>query len=358
MKNYISISVVTLAIALWSCGGKAPEGAPGDNTVIAVKVNQTTTSFHSTYISVSGEIEAAQSAKLSTRIMGHVNSVKVKVADAVQKGDLLLTLNNEDLLSKRGQVNAGIAKAEVALKNAEKDYQRYKVLFEKGSATQKELDDVTTQYQMAKASLEGATQLKKEVDAQFAYTNLRAPFSGVITRLLIDKGDLANPGKTLIELEAPNAFEVTARVHESDMSRITTDSVVQVHVKALKTMVLADITEVSTSASSTGGQFIIKAQLRNTEAPVLSGMYVTVKIPVKSSDRESKVMIPTEALVERGQLSGIYTVSQSNQAMLRWLRLGRIYDGQVEVLSGLSAGESYIYSSQSKLYNGARVSIQ
>ncbi|MEJ2113091.1 MAG: efflux RND transporter periplasmic adaptor subunit, partial [Flavobacteriaceae bacterium] len=70
------------------------------------------------------------------------------------------------------------------------------------------------------------------------------------------------------------------------------------------------------------------------------------------------VLIPSDVLINNGQLTGIYTVSQSNTAILRWLRLGRVYGDQVEVLSGLSAGETYIISAESKLYNGARIKIQ
>ena len=70
------------------------------------------------------------------------------------------------------------------------------------------------------------------------------------------------------------------------------------------------------------------------------------------------VLIPNKALITNGQLSGIYTVSQSNTAILRWLRLGRNYGNQVEVLSGLSTDETYIVSAGGKLYNGAKISIQ
>ncbi len=70
------------------------------------------------------------------------------------------------------------------------------------------------------------------------------------------------------------------------------------------------------------------------------------------------VLIPTEAIVTNGQLSGLYTVSQSNTALLRWLRLGRTFGDQVEVLSGLKADETYIVSAEGKLFNGAKLSVQ
>jgi hypothetical protein len=87
-------------------------------------------------------------------------------------------------------------------------------------------------------------------------------------------------------------------------------------------------------------------------------MFATVKFPVESLAETATVLIPKKALIVNGQLSGVYTVSQSNTAILRWLRLGRTFDNQVEVLSGLNKNESYIVSAEGKLYNGAKITIQ
>jgi multidrug efflux pump subunit AcrA (membrane-fusion protein) len=123
-------------------------------------------------------------------------------------------------------------------------------------------------------------------------------------------------------------------------------------------MVTGKVTEVSTSAKNTGGQYLVKISLDKTDASILSGMFVTVQFPIETKDKTEMVLIPKQALVTKGQLYGIYTVSESNTALLRWLRLGRTFGNQVEVLSGLSSNESYIISADGKLYNGAKVSIQ
>ena len=87
-------------------------------------------------------------------------------------------------------------------------------------------------------------------------------------------------------------------------------------------------------------------------------MFTTVQFPVERKAETSTVLIPKAAIVNNGQLSGVYTVSQSNTAILRWLRLGRAFGNEVEVLSGLNANESYIVSAEGKLYNGAKINIQ
>jgi multidrug efflux pump subunit AcrA (membrane-fusion protein) len=91
---------------------------------------------------------------------------------------------------------------------------------------------------------------------------------------------------------------------------------------------------------------------------ILSGMFATVQFPVERKTTSELVLIPTDAIVTNGQLSGVYTVSESNTALLRWLRLGRTYGNNVAVLSGLNADESYIVSAEGKLFNGAKISIQ
>ena len=102
----------------------------------------------------------------------------------------------------------------------------------------------------------------------------------------------------------------------------------------------------------------MKINLDKTDVNILSGMFSTVQFPVEGKVKSTMVLIPKEAIVENGQLSGVYTVSESNTALLRWLRLGRTYGNNVEVLSGLNADESYIVSAEGKLFNGAKITIQ
>ncbi|WP_435414237.1 efflux RND transporter periplasmic adaptor subunit [Polaribacter aestuariivivens] len=359
MKKYIYIiTLVFTTLLITSCGNKTQKEATNNLSVIPVKVNKVQPNAKNSFLSVSGKIQATNSADLSTRMMGFVTKVHVNVGDKVKKGQLLISINNTDLQAKKAQVDAGIVKAQTAFNNAEKNYNRFKNLFASNSISQKEMDDMTTNYQMAKASLETAKQMKNEINAQFTYSNITAPFSGVITSKNIDNGDMANPGMPLISLETPNNFEIIAMVPESEISKIKKGTEVNVLVKSINKTIKGKVSEVSSSAKNTGGQFLVKINLEKTNATILSGMFSTVQFPVEKSASSSMVLIPAEAIVKNGQLSGVYTVSQSNTALLRWLRLGRTYGNQVEVLSGLSADESYILSAEGKLYNGAKITIQ
>lgn len=350
----------TLALAslFYNCGGKEPQKVASE-TPISVTVQPVTETNNTPFVSASGKIEAVNSATLSTRMMGFVEAVPVKVGQKVTKGQLLVSINNADLSAKRAQVNASITEARAAYTNAEKDYTRFVNLFNENSASQKELDDMTARFEMAKARLEAAQQMKNEVEAQFTYVNLRAPFNGVVTNQFIKKGDLANPGMPIISVEGPSSFEAKVSVAENAISKIQMGDTVQVTVKSNGVTLTGTVSEKSTSAKNTGGQYLVTIALDKTETEILSGMYATVLFPVEKTQQENQqILVPKEALVTKGQLSGVYTVSESNTALLRWLRLGKTYGDRVEVLSGLSADESYIVSAEGKLYNGAPVSIQ
>nr|WP_321230132.1 efflux RND transporter periplasmic adaptor subunit [uncultured Psychroserpens sp.] len=358
MKKIYTTLTFSIALLLASCGSEDKKPIADNSPAISVKVSQVEANGNSPFLSVSGKIQATNSADLSTRMMGYVNKVHVNVGDKVTKGQLLVSINNTDLQAKRAQVNAGITEATAAFNNAQKDYDRFKNLFADNSASQKEMDDMTANFEMAKARLESANQMKNEVNAQFAYSNITAPFNGTITSKNVEAGNMANPGMTLISMETPGSFEVMAMVPETEISDIKKETTVDVLVKSINQTIKGKVTEVSTSAKNTGGQYLVKIDLDKTDAKILSGMFTSVQFPVERKAKSVMVLIPTEAIVTNGQLSGVYTPSQSNTAMLRWLRLGRTFGNQVEVLSGLNADETYIVSAEGKLYNGVKISIQ
>ena len=361
MDNKIITTLLLSAFLFLSCGKDRKEIT--ENTpAIPVKVSGNTISTNPSFVTASGKIEAENSANVSTRMMGYVTKVHVKVGQKVNAGQLLVSINNTDLQAKKAQVEASILQATAAFNNAKKDFERFTVLFNQQSASQKELDDMTSRYEMAKAGLEAAKQMRNEVVAQFGYSNITAPFSGEVTNTFVKEGDMANPGMPLVSIEGASHLQVTAMVSESDIANIQNGMAVKILVKSINKTVTGKVTEVSSSAKNTGGQYLVKINLTQTDKAILSGMFVNVQFPLANKTLTTvttdKVLVPESALVKQGQLTGIYTVGNGNTAILRWLRIGKTFDNQVEVLSGLSAEEPYIVSAEGKLFNGAKVSIQ
>ncbi len=358
MKSRHIAAILVAGFLTWGCGDKNKQVTTNNTPVVDVQVSTVTEEGGAPFLSASGKVEAVNNATLSTRMMGYVDRIYADVGDQVIKGQLLLSINNADISARLAQVNAGITEASAAFDNAEKDYKRFMNLFQENSASRKELDDMTANYNMAKARLEGAREMRNEVNAQLSYINIRAPFNGVVTNKFIKEGDMANPGAPLLAMETPGNFQVMAMVPETEILKITLGTKAGVVITSINETVKGTVAEVSTSATNTGGQYLVKVTLDKTTVPILSGMYATVQFPLEQKTAATTIMIPVKALVNQGQLSGVYTVSQSNTALLRWLRLGRTVGDEVEVLSGLAPNESYITSARGKLFNGAKISIQ
>jgi RND family efflux transporter MFP subunit len=357
-KTLIIALIVSLGLGFASCGAKtdAKETPKAD---VLVKVASVKLENQPETLSFSGKIEAETHSNLSTRIMGQIAKIYVEPGQKVKKGQLLVQIHDKDILAKKAQVKANKIEAEAAFKNAEKDYNRYTVLFEQKSASQKEMDDVTTGFNVAQARLLAVNQMEKEVDEMLRYASIRAPYNGIITRKYMNEGDLASPGVPLIAIEQPGEFKVMARIPETEITKLEKNDAVKVKISALNnTEVDGYITEINPSALYTGNQFEAKVVLNPAEdqkGKLHSGMYATVLL--KKGGMPS-IVIPEKVLVKRGQLTGVYTVSQSGTALLRWVRTGKKSGEMIEILSGLNDGEKYITSYQGKIWDGAKVSVQ
>ncbi len=358
-----TLTIVT-ALSMVACSGDTKKQPVKEETAISVKVATPNGNSVSGSIEARGQVEAAHIANISTRVMGYITKMQVKAGDHVAAGQLLFTVSSGDISAKRAQTDAMIAQAEASQKSAQKDLDRFTALYKQQSATAKELDQVTLQYQSAKANVEAAKQMRNEVSAQLAYTNVTAPFSGLITQKLADAGSMANPGMPVLTLEQSGNLQVSASISESQINTIKMGDEVNMSIESAGKNITGKIIQINPSSQFTGGQYIVKISLPVTDSKTLyAGMYAHIQIPVKEATTSVKkatdrVIIPLKAIVTRDQLSGVYTISSQNTALLRWLRLGNTSGDQVEVLSGLANNETFILSAEGRLYNGAAVTIK
>lgn len=314
-------------------------------------------------VHASGQVESVETATISTRVMGQIMKINVKPGDHVKAGQVLLTINNQDMSAKGAQAKAMIAEAEAHLKSAHKDYQRFTALYEQQSASAKELDNVTLHYQAALARVEAAKQMHNEVKAMMAYTSLTAPFSGVVTQKIAEEGALASPGMPLLVIEKSGSFQVSASVAESEIGKIKLNSTVRLTIKSIGKEFDGRVSEISPSSQLSGGQYRIKVSIPESQGKDLyAGMYATVFVPVSGEENQGEesnsILVPRSAIVTKDQLNGLYTISTNNTALLRWVRLGKVYGDDVEVLSGLDKTDQFIVRADGVLYNGAPVTLK
>lgn len=359
MKKHIQLSLMVGVSVLASCSSDTKE-IKDNAQPIEVKISNSGTTDALGFATASGKLVAKNSVNVSTRMMGYITKLNAEVGQYVNAGQSLASINNTDIQAKGGQASAQISQAQAQFNIAKKDYERFSNLYKNQSASQKELDDMRARYEMAKAGLDAAQQMKNEVNAQYRYTHLSAPISGVISAKYAEQGDMASPGMPILTIESRGALQAEVLVSEQEIRMIEQGMPVKIILKSTNEETSGVVSEVSFSAI--GGQYPIKINIAGNKN-LMPGMFVNAQFPFKKSgkvnaDFQESVSVPQSALVENGQLTGIYTISSNNTAVLRWVKTGKNIGGRVEILSGLSAKEPYIISANGKLYNGAKVTVK
>ena len=306
-------------------------------------------------IFISGQVSAKQTAIVSTRVMGYIDRIDVKPGDKVNRGQLLIVINSNDLKAKKAQAVAMLTEATAAVKNARRDYERFKVLYSQKSVSSKELENIELNKTSMEAKQQMARQQLNEVNAMLAYTNIRAPFAGVVTQKMVDEGSTANPGMPILSIEQAGELNIQASVPETYIQYFHVGSKVNVDIKSLNKQMSGTVIEQSPSSSMTGGQYNIKIAIGDKKG-LKAGMYAGIHIRIaQTTDAEPKIMINRASIIQRDQLTGVYVVDSDNTALLRWIRIGKVTGDQVEVLSGLNETERVIEKASGKLYNGVRI---
>src|SRR3712207_2761599 len=188
MKTKLFISIAVVA-ALASCSTNTKPRV--EEKPVRVKT-YTPTQAGADEIAVSGMLSAKQTAAVSTKMMRTIEKIHVKQGDVVRQGQLLVVIHATELSAKRAQAVAMVTEAEAATKDAHRDLQRYEALRKQNSVSDKELENMALRHTPASARLQMARQGLREVNAMMAYTQLRAPFSGVVTQKMVDEGSIAN----------------------------------------------------------------------------------------------------------------------------------------------------------------------
>lgn len=350
-----SVLIIGLAalLSVSSCGKK--QDAAENRPTIKVEVKQADSAFLGHGVSFSGKIEPVKQSVVSTRIMGQILQFYVSEGQLVNRGDLLVSIRSNDIKARQNQVAASINEIKAAYENAESDYRRFKSLYDSGSASKKELEDMTTRFKMAEARLASVSTMEDELAEMMSYADVRAPYAGVVTQKFLNGGDMASPGMPLLALEGGDRFQVSFMVPESEINALHIGDKVTVTVHTTGQMAQGVVSELNPSRIHSGGHYQVVAQSDEFDRQTIkSGMTVLV-VPDKL--QKKSVTVDRKALVTRGQLIGLWCVTDQGQALLRWVRVGLVADHQAEILSGLTVGDSYILSASGRLFDGAYVAV-
>jgi RND family efflux transporter MFP subunit len=289
---------------------------------------------------VMGTVVARSQARIETKVQARVERIVVAIGSRVRAGELLAELDIRDF-------NARVRQAQAVSEQTSQDLKRFETLLSKQAATQQEYDAVKTRALVAESN-------RQEAEAMLNYARIVAPFSGVVTRKMIEAGDLAIPGRPMFELEADGAPRFALTIPESDINMIMIGDSVQIEVPAADTSVTGLVRELSPSADPVSRSYELRIDLPGS-TKLRPGQFGRLLLPDGENDA---LYIPKSALVHRGQLDLVYVVSAQKRLSLRLIRSGREQSGLIEVLSGLTAGEYVVTSGGESLSDGDQVEFQ
>lgn len=286
---------------------------------------------------VMGTVRARRKTVVEAKVTGRISGMDLRLGQSVRAGDLLIQLDAPELVARVDQ-------AKVVLDQAARERDRFQGLLQQRTVTPQEFELVDSRWRVAKAGL-------AEAETLLGYTRVTAAFDGVVSRKVAEVGDLATPGRPLLEIEVPGDLRLEADVGEALLSRIRTNQVLGVRL-AGKPDLEGRVAEIAPAADAGTRTFLVKVDLPPLEG-VHSGQFGRLGIPVA----ESMILrVPAAALIRRGQLEFV-VVGVDGRAQLRLVRTGRILGDQVEIISGLEGGEKVVLEAPASVVDGQGLEV-
>jgi membrane fusion protein, multidrug efflux system len=372
--------VIAAVALLPGCGSKPAGAQAAAGTVSGVTVE--TVHFQNIpdeYDAV-GTVRSATSSMLGAQISGTVREMRVKPGDRVSRGEVLAVLDDRTPRAQLASADASVAasqageeEVENALqaataqrKLAELTYQRYQELLAKNSVTRQEFDGAEAAYKSAVANEAAATARKQQMAAEsqvaqsqresaqtmFSYSRIVSPIDGMVTAKLVDAGTLVMPGTPVLTVEDTAHYRLEASVPEDLLSKIRVGQ--QAKVTTDRGQFQGDVVEVVPAADPASRTFVVKVALP-AACSCRSGEYGTAAFP---TGEVKALAVPRSAVVDRGQLEGVYVLNSQGIVEYRLVKTGKTLGDRVEILSGLSDGERIATSQLDRLSDGARVEVQ
>ena len=229
-------------------------------------------------------------------------------------------------------------------------YQRYKKLSDEKVISQQEMDQIETRKKVADIEYERAKAMLAEAQVNHGFTRITAPASGVVTARKIDPGSMAVPGAPVLVIEDTSSFTLETNLDESLSGKLRAGMPVEVVIDSIGQQANGRISEIVPSIDPLSRTFLAKIDVKG---PMLrTGLYAKVRIPI---GKKEVIVAPEKALVEKGQLTGVYAVDSKGIITYRLIRAGKHYGSDVEVLSGIGPNDRIIVDGVSRAVDGGIV---
>lgn len=276
---------------------------------------------------VDATIEAAQQATVSAQTTGRIIEINVDVDDYVEKGAVIIRLRDKE---QRAAYDAAKARFE----EAEAEFKRIKEVYARKLVAKAALDKAEAQLKATRAAMD---QAQEALD----HTVIRAPYSGIVVKRLVEVGETARPGQPLMTglsleklravVNLPQSLIYTVRQHQTAWVWVGVNRDTQVKAESLT---------ISPFADPDSHTFLVRVNLPLGDHHIYPGMYTKVAFV---SGTASRLVIPAQAVAHRSEVTAVYVKDAKGALSFRQVRVGEaLPENQIEVLAGLSAGENVV----------------
>jgi len=356
---------VAAVLSLSSCSTEQAK-VPSTETVRDVSVLAVKQANIPDVLEAVGTVRASETSDLASQMMGNIVEIKIQEGDRVHRGQVLAVIDDSQPRAAVDRATAAdlaaqqqLVAADSDLALAESTLKRNQYLYEQKIVSQQEFDEVKAREQsslarrdIAKAGQAQARAALNQAMASLGYARIRAPFNGVVTHKKADSGTLASPGMPIFTVEDTRRYRLEVAVNESDVRYARTGGQVSIAIEALGNAELKGrIAEIIPAADPASRAFLVKIDLP-TDARLRSGLFGRAQF---LRGEQQALLIPRSAVVERGQLQGVFVLDQNKVASLRYITLGKASGSEIEVLSGLRGGEWFVANPGERDLNSKRV---
>jgi len=318
------------AVLLFACAASVGAQPPARSAAVELREVDD-------YYAADAVVESVHQATVSAQIAGQLTQLLVDAGDRVKRGQLLARIDTREADAQVASARAQVAQAEAALVQAQLNHDRTKSLVAQNFLSQSALDKAQADLKTARAAVDVARAGTAQATTGRSFAELRAPFDGVVTRRLMDPGELATPGRGVLEIHAPTQLRAVGTLPQFVLPRTARVERAEVDVPAVRRRFKATRVTVLPAADPRLLSTQLRAELpADVPAGVVPGTAAKVLVPV---GRSEKLVVPAAAVIRRSELTAVYVLTDSAR-QLRQVRVGnRVGESEVEVLAGLSAGE-------------------
>ena len=300
------------------------------------------------YFDLEATLEAVNESTISAQTSGAIRAVHYDVNDQVEAGALLLEIDDTQQQASLQQAIANLEQAKAQNEDAQVLLQRNQRLYKQGTLSKGEMDSTTARAKSAAAAVKAAQASLTQAREQLTYTKVRAPYGGLVKARYVEVGELVSPGQKLMTGLSLEKLRAVADAPQRIASQYR--SADQIQVQLDDKSVTPESVVLFPYADDTRHSVRLRANLPAGTAgaegaPLYPGQWT--KIRVRTGER-NVLLVPESAVLRRSELTSVY-VLDNGSAELRQVRTGNRYDGKVEVLSGLSAGDQIVTDALAQL---------